>query len=102
MANSKLRSIWEQRLIDQKNSGKNIRDWCRDNSIKENRFYYWRRELQSETNEPKEKLQWLPVEIENPEPSPAITVTIGIAKIEIPPNFNQEQLRQVIQVLKNI
>ena len=104
MANSKLRNLWEQRIADQANSGKTIRDWCRDNSIKEGRFYCWRRKLQEEVPASKESQKWLPLEIEESKSSPnsAITATIGVAKIEIPQNFNQDQLSQIIQVLKNI
>jgi len=104
MANNKLRNLWEQRIADQENSGKTIRDWCRDNSIKEGRFYCWRRKLQEESLVSKEPQKWLPLEIEKTKssPSPTITVTIGVAKIEIPQNFNRDQLSQIIQVLKNI
>ncbi len=104
MANSKLRSLWEQRIIEQKNSGKSIREWCRDNSLKENRFYCWRRKLQEEAPASKEPQKWLPLEIGETKSSSnsAITITIGVAKIEVPQNFNQDQLSQIIQVLKNI
>lgn len=104
MANNKLRNLWEQRIADQANSGKSIRDWYRDNSLKEGRFYCWRRKIQEEVPASKEPQKWLPLEIEESKSSssPAITITIGVAKIAIPQNFNQNQLSQIIQVLKNI
>lgn len=101
MAN-KLRELWEERLADQKTSGKSIRNWCKENSIKENRFYYWRRELQPETIKKPvvKKPKWLPLEIEKTNPSPALTVHIGQAKIEIPKDFDQYHLKEIIQVLQ--
>ena len=45
MERSNLRSLWEQRLADYDVSGQTIKAWCREQSIRESQFYYWRKKL---------------------------------------------------------
>lgn len=37
---SKLYSIWEQRQAKHESSGKSVATWCKEQTVKENQFYY--------------------------------------------------------------
>jgi len=50
MANRGMRdlakeSVWRRSIMAQAQSGKSVRSWCRLHDVKENSFYWWRREL---------------------------------------------------------
>ena len=50
MANRGMRdldkeSAWRRSIAAQAESGKSVRSWCRLHDVKENSFYWWRREL---------------------------------------------------------
>lgn len=36
---------WRKLILDQKASGKTIREWCKEQGCLENRFYYWQHKL---------------------------------------------------------
>ena len=46
MSSHNLRSLWEQRLAKQRISGQSIAAWCKEQSIKDYQFYYWRGPVQ--------------------------------------------------------
>jgi hypothetical protein len=39
---------WQKRILEQRSSGMNVRKWCADNNVRENRYYYWLRALRNE------------------------------------------------------
>ncbi|MDD3655088.1 MAG: hypothetical protein PHO01_13090 [Desulfotomaculaceae bacterium] len=59
----KLRSIWKQRLAEYEVSGKSIAAWCKEQTIKENQFYYWRQKLRSQTKET-QQVKWLSLDMQ--------------------------------------
>lgn len=103
---SKLCSIWEQRLAEHETSGKSIAAWCKEQSVKENQFYYWRKKLRTGQAEKTQSVQWLPLDLQlSNQDSPAgdwITVHIGQASVEIRKGFDHHLLREVVQVLQTI
>ncbi len=77
MNNKEQCTLWEERLKEQQASGKTICAWCKEHSIKEGRFYYWRKKLQTQANN-KQQIRWLPLEAaETAEPGAIITVQLG-------------------------
>ena len=101
MNNKELRTLWERLLREQRASGKTIRAWCQEQKVGENRFYYWRKKLQpAKANN--SQVQWLPLETAQTKPGTAITVHLDKARIEIPRNFDQYQLREIIRVLQTV
>ena len=102
MNNKDLHALWEERIEDQKASGKSIRYWCQENSLRESRFYYWRKKLQPSNTGNKQQVQWLPLKPTNQsKPNATIIVHIDRAKIEIPQGFDKYQLLEIIKVLKS-
>ncbi len=45
MSSDDLRSLWEKRLAEQQISRQSIAAWCKEQSIKDHQFYYWRKKL---------------------------------------------------------
>jgi hypothetical protein len=39
---------WQKRILEQRASGLNVKRWCVDNQIRENRYYYWLKVLRNE------------------------------------------------------
>lgn len=103
---SKLCSVWEQRLAEQEASGKSIAAWCKEQAVRENQFYYWRKKLRTSQAEEIQPIQWLTLDLQhNKQASPAgdcITVHIGKATVEIRKGFDHHLLREIVQVLQTI
>lgn len=101
-----LRRTWEQRLAEQKDSGKSIAAWCKEQAVKENQFYYWQKKLRSGPAEKTQPVQWLPMDLQlsnqvNPV-SDWITVHIGKASVEIRQGFDHHLLREILHVLQTM
>jgi transposase-like protein len=104
---SKLCSIWEQRLAEHENSGKSIVAWCKEQGVKENQFYYWRKRLRTGRAETTQPIQWLSLDLQiskqaGPVGRDCMTVHIGQAAIEIRKGFDHHLLREIVQVLQTI
>ena len=106
MVNKELRIIWEQRLLEYKDSGQSIAAWCNERSVKENQFYYWRKKLRSEQAEKEQPVKWLPMEVDfykqARRATDSILVHVGQVAVEIKKGFNQHLLREIVQVLQTI
>lgn len=102
MSNKELYTLWERLLKEQRASGKTIRAWCREQKVRENRFYYWRKKLQPAKTSNKQQVQWLPIETAETKPCTKVIVHLGEARIEIPRNFDRFQLREIIRVLQTV
>ena len=104
--NSKLSSIWDDRLTQYETSGSNITAWCKEQAIRENQFYYWRKKLRTGQPEKTQSVQWLPLELQLTKQArllaDPISVHIGRTTIEIRQGFNQQLLREIIHVLQTI
>jgi hypothetical protein len=102
----KLYSIWEQRLAEYEGSGKTIKAWCKEQTIRENQFYYWRKKLRTCQTEKTVPVKWLPLDFQinglADSSGEYITVYIGQATVEVRKGFDHHLLREIVQVLKTI
>ncbi len=48
MFENKVESIWKEKLIEWKSSGKGVRAWCFENQIPVTTFYGWKKRLEKE------------------------------------------------------
>jgi len=39
---------WKERILAQRNSGQNVRQWCEKNGEKEGNYYYWLKVIRNE------------------------------------------------------
>jgi hypothetical protein len=87
---------WENRIYQQKDSGKNISAWCRENQILTRSFFYWRAKLF-----PKEINRDCFTELVENKNSNIKLEYSGIF-INLDENFNTEALKKCLKVLKEI
>lgn len=103
---TKLSNICEGRLSQYEASGRSITAWCKEQAIRENQFYYWRKKLRTGQPEKTQSLQWLPLELQLAKQTRfvagSITVHIGQTALEIRKGFDRQPLREIIQVLQTI
>ena len=102
----KLGRLWERRLKEFESSGKSIAAWCKEHSIKENQFFYWRKKLRLNQPEHNQPVKWVPLNIDvNREERPAadsISIHVGQTAIEVKKGFDRELLRDIIKVLHTL
>lgn len=103
---SKLCSIWEQRLAEYEGSGKSVAAWCKEQTVKENQFYYWRKKLRIGQTEKAQPVKWLSLDLQlSKQANPvgdSITVYVGQATVVIRKGFDHHLLREIVQVLQTI
>ena len=103
---SKLSSIWEDRLAQYETSGKSIAAWCKEQTIRENQFYYWRKKLRTGQAEKNQPVQWLPLNLQITKQASlvadSIAVHIGQTTVEIRKGFDRQLLREIVHVLQTI
>ncbi len=104
MEDSNLRSLWEQRLAEYETSGKTIKEWCQEQSIRENQFYYWRRKIRPEKVEENQPIKWLSINLADSSTSSSnsIAVHIGQMTVEVKSGFDHNLLREILKVLQTV
>ena len=85
---------WENRIYQQKDSGKNISAWCRENQILARSFFYWRAMLF-----PKEINRVCFTELVENKNTDIKLEYLGIS-ISLDENFNTEALKKCLKVLE--
>lgn len=103
---SKLCNIWEQRLAEYEDSGKTIAAWCKEQTVRENQFYYWRKKLRTGQKEKAQPVKWLSLDLQLSRQASlagsSITIYVGQAIVEIRKGFDRHLLREIVQVLQTI
>ena len=69
------RALWKERIQEQSSSGMSMAAWCRQNHIKKSTFYYWKKQLHTQSREMQSaaprfailELPVSPVPLEDPE-----------------------------------
>jgi hypothetical protein len=107
MKNEQWEQLWRRRLAEQADSGLSVAQWCRNQGMRTDRFYFWRRRLNADLAQHETKTQpatFLPVHIHEPAPAaPAaagVSLRLGAATIEVQPGFDPATLRALLQVLE--
>lgn len=106
MIDQDLTSLWIQRLAEYKASGQSITAWCRENSVTEGQYHYWRRKLGSQPTVTGKQVKWVAVSLdvtanEEKRPDP-VPVHIGQFTVEVKPGFDENLLRNIFKVLKTV
>jgi len=103
--NQELASLWEQRFAQFDTSGQTVAAWCKEQSLRENQFYYWRRKLRSGQDK-EQPVKWLAVNLgQGQQPritADAIRLTVGQVTVQVRPGFDQDLLREIIGVLTSL
>jgi hypothetical protein len=101
MTRQELRSYWHEQLAAQAASGCSGRAWCEREGLSYSTFLRWRRRL-GETPTPRSvPLTFIPVRRDAPA-GPALVVTVGAARIEVPAAVDPDLLRQGVAALAGV
>ena len=97
--------LWESRLSDWENSGMDIRSWCRQNSLDEKQFHYWKRQIRMSTAVQETVFAEYTGGITmqgtgNIRNQPVLYIQ-GI-KLYVPDNFNPDTLLSLVRILKQV
>ena len=106
---------WKQKIIECRNSGLPVIRWCKENNVKENRYYYWLNIIRHETllksKQTREQTKGMTVfaqvneqpSIDMPDKSSSdVCAVIRIAgiSVEIQNGASQETIGAIMQSLK--
>lgn len=98
------KKFWQEAVARQAASRLPVSEWCRQESIKEPAFYWWRRRLASmpagvTSVEPESvATDFLPVRL-TPSAMIEIVLTDGV-RLQVTPGVTTDQLREVLRALR--
>lgn len=98
-------SKWRVIINDFKKSNLTINKYCELHNLKHHQFLYWRRKLEIlEDPASTDKPSFVKVDLTSNESSVSTPLSIEInhIKINVPLNFNETHLKQLIQLVKQI
>ena len=101
-AREALAQEWRDRLEDFAVSEMTVQQWCDFNAIPLHQYHYWRRRLAAKKTDHQENAGWIALSVlETPTlpTTPAITLRIAGAEIEITSGFDPTLLRAVVGAL---
>ena len=101
--------LWMQRINVYRSSGLSAKKWCEANQINFHALGYWTRKLKKENASAVDSNQWVSVEITDSEKelsklnsSSTIKVQLGLAIIEIEPDFDTVTFKNVARILSEL
>lgn len=103
---------WHLIVQDCRNSGMKVDDWCKQNDINRNSYYYWYKKIREAACEALEEsnvavspsFASVPMNVIEPISDVyqgSLNISIGKAKIEVTENTSPDILRMVLEVLSN-
>jgi len=110
--NEEREALWRGRVVDQRESGLSVRQYCLREKLSEASFYSWRRELALRDREDKETIEvgksgeglqsFVPVHVASALPAHASLELLHRSGhvIRISAGFDDESLRRLLSVLE--
>lgn len=103
---------WHLIIQDCRNSGLKVGDWCKQNDVNRNSYYYWYKRVREAAcqalaeNKVAVSSSFASVPMNVIEPidnvyQETLNISIGKAKIEVTENTSPDILRMVLEVLSN-
>lgn len=91
--------LWTERVSACRQSGKSVRDWCRENGISEKTYYYWQRRIfqACQTEAP----TFAEVTIPESRHEPAAVLRYGDLSIEIQNSADSETIHAIIAAVRS-
>ena len=95
-------AIWAGRISECRNSGQNVKDWCKENGICEQTYYRWQKRL-FEIAKAQQEIQSAEVTPVQPVRSGnvAVTVCIAGAEADIHSGADAATVETVLRILKS-
>lgn len=101
-AREALAQEWRDRLEDFAQSEMTVQQWCDFNALPVHQYQYWRRRLAAKKIDHHDNATWMALSVVPTlllPTSPALTLRIAGAQIEITPGFDPGLLRAVVGAL---
>ena len=92
-------TLWAGRISECRNSGRNVKAWCKANGICEQTYYKWQRRL-LEMAKAQQEVQFVEVTPEH-SGNVAVTVRIGGAEADISNGADAATVETVLRILKS-
>lgn len=103
MKRSKLcRKRWEQRIARWHQSGKKVKQWCKENNVSQTQFWYWRKIISQVSPAPLQQgLQASTFSelIDSQDSSAGIDILVKGTTIRLHKNFDEATFKQCIRSL---
>ena len=100
---------WKQLLLEYRNSGKTVKEWCQLNKLRRSALYYWMKKLSSNIEELDTSVKWASIPISIPIPNDqlipvtnSITLKIGEFSMELKTGFEKSVLKDVLSVVMQL
>ncbi len=95
-------ALWAERISECRNSGQNVKAWCKENGICEQTYYRWQRRLleMGKAQQENHFAEVTPVQPVRPG-RVAVTVRIAGAEADIHSGADAATVEQVLRVLKS-
>ena len=97
---------WRKLLIEFKTQDKTIKSYCEINDVKVHQFTYWRNKIEKGiVRKKKSKSSFIklnPIINEQASNNNPLTIIVNKIKINVPINFNQMHLTNIIRVVSSI
>ena len=103
MTRNERKAMWEERVRAFQHSGQSVKQWCAENQVQVNNMYLWIKKCNKPITSVSTSSDWMMVDMkQQPKEAPSqLTLKVGCVTIEVPRNFDQELLVEVIQVLQS-
>ena len=95
-------ALWAERISECRNSGQNVKTWCKENGICEQTYYKWQRRL-FEIAQAQQKVSFAVVTPVQPVRSGSVAVTVRIsgAEADIHSGADAVTVETVLRILKS-
>ena len=95
-------ALWAGRISECRNSGQNVKTWCRENGICEQTYYRWQKRL-FEMTRPQQETAFAEIAPVQPARSgrTAVTVRLAGAEVEVCSGADAATVETVLQILKS-
>lgn len=92
--------FWREQVAAQAASGKNVREYCREQGLKENMFFGWRRELKFRDGEEGRKPGFVELIERGCARNSGVSIRLkdGVC-IDVVPGFDEETLKTVLSAV---
>ncbi len=111
IANDYRLQQWAEIIVARNESGKSIKDFCRDTGVSRNAYYYWQRKLREiackdliEAEETKGVVPngWLMLKSTKPQYTDNLSIEINGCSITVKSDTDPELLKNVCSVLRSL
>ena len=102
--------LWEQRIKERVSSGLSVSEWCKINSVKKNRYYYWSSKI-NKTQVSDDTMEFADVTSIISEQHEDKLIQNDVAdyqiffkdiQLTVPSKFNEDSLAGLIKVLQQL